>query len=262
MKNNMLINAGLAVAITMLSACSKVDNNSNDEQLPGPASETEKRAEPVSQESSDRNVPISQYVLFQPDADDIILTKLLIAKSPGRFPDAEKFGLLSANYYNESDAFKKKDIADGLRPTLDKELEALAKLSYMAVPIEDVPYSQRGRSVFHMSPLKLSSYSFDLKGFPLTGRYGETSCWEGRFGNDQNVSVLVSGGDTPCFLKVTDEDKARAIETALQAGIVELRGMAYIHVSARDRNLYGKVMHARIDLIHKTTKTQLGNFDL
>lgn len=262
MKNNTLIIAGLVFSTSMMSACSKTENSGNDVQLPGAVSGPENKTESVSQDPSDRNIPISQYVLFPPDADDIILTKLLIAKLPDRFPDEEKFGLLSVRYYNERDAFKKKDIADELRPNLDKELEALAKLNYMAVPIDDVPYSQRGRSVFHLSPLKVRSYSFDLKGFPLTGRYGEASCWESRFGNNQNVNVTVSGGDTPCFLAVTDEDKARAIETALQSGNVELRGMAYINLNARDRNLYGKVMHAHIELIHRITKAQLGNFDL
>lgn len=255
---------GAVLSVALMAGCSKSETEVSQDTLNGTAASSTQAGQKVAAEQSqvDASVPISQYVMIAPDEDSIILTKFLIAKSGNLFDEDEALKLLSAQYYNERDAFKKKDIAKALMPSLNEELKAMSGTSYLAIPIESVPYGQKGRSAFSIVPLSVQTYNFDLGGFPLLAKYGAKDCWSSTFSNAQNVSVSVTGPDAPCFLPVKDEAAARAIENAIQSSDLELKGTAYVQLTARKRSLYGQVVHARIELSHAVTKEKLGTFDL
>lgn len=255
---------GVALTLMLLAGCSKNEAEVGETSLDSSASGTNQavQAQPAKKSQAGVNVPISSYMLLSPDEDQIILTKLLVAKSGSLFSEDEALGLLSAQYYNEHDAFKKKDIAKALLPGLNKELQAMAGTSYLAIPIETVPYDQKGRSAFSINPLSVQTYNFDLSGFPLAGSYSAKDCWRSSFQNRQSVRVAVSGPDVPCFLSVKDEAQARAIENAVQSRDLKMQGMAYMQITASERSLHGQIMHAHIELTHQVTKEKLGAFDL
>lgn len=255
---------GAVLSVALMAGCSKNETEVSNGTLSGTAESAGQTEQKMTAKQSqvDASVPISQYVMITPDEDPIILTKFLIAKSGNLFSEDEALRLLSAQYYNERDAFKKKDIAKALMPSLNDELKAMAGTSYLAIPIELVPYGQKGRSAFNIDPLSVQTYNFDLGGFPLLAKYGAKDCWSSSFSNTQNVSVSVTGPDAPCFLPVKDETAARAIENAIQSSDLEFRGTAYVQLTARKRSLYGQVVHAKIELTHRVTKENLGTFDL
>lgn len=259
----------LALAVTLsaglVTGCGSNEGEVAEPNFTGTMLTTAPSAEKKEAEKQARanaKVPLSSYVMISPDEDQVILTKLLIAKSGDLFSEDETLSFLSAQYYNERDAFKKKDIAKALLPEFNKELKELASTSYLAVPIERVGFQEKGRSVFHMEPLRVLTYNFDLGGFPLASRYGAKDCWDSSFQNNQRISVSISGPDAPCFLTVKDEAQARSIETALQSNNLRVQGTAYMHLTARSRNLYGQVLRAKIELTHEITKERLGTFDL
>lgn len=239
----------------------KQDGDSHEEQRP----EVEVAKVPPRQSSDEPDLsrPLSQYAQF-PATEQAAITKLIVALANPAFGDEEKLELLSARYHREHDSFKKRDIAAAELPILNDDLRRVQRMRYLSVPLEKnsirvpgVAGMDRPIPPILLEPPLLQSYDFASQSFPIQGNRSLPDCWAwSGSGLDTTNTKL------PCALKVTDEAVARKIEAANKSFALDVKGTAYLYVGERERRLWGKVTHVRLELWNKETREQLGVFDL
>lgn len=204
----------------------------------------------------DRALPLASYMDLNGEAAGLALTYIVSAKAQAPLSDDEKLNRLSPAYYNETDAFKKKDVAKAEMPRVDAALSKYRKHDYYAVPVS--AYSQQPLGLTNVS---VGQYDFGTKSFPLTS-YGQ-HCWSGTLRNQQGVVLKILQSDVPCRLPVADEAQAKLIETARAQNALGLQGTLYLFVPrAENDTALAVVSRAHLELINSQTKAPLASFDL
>lgn len=237
----------------------KQGDKKNEERLTKP--QPNKTATSVNGDEPDLSLPLSQY-LKVPATDAAFLTKLVVAMATPPFGDEEKLDLLSANYYNEKDGFKKRDIAKAELPAINAKLNRLKNMHYISIPLQ----VHEAEYPIKLDPLNLAlwldSYDFASKSFPIIGSASQQDCFAWHAFNNQGVGLQTSNTNLPCALKITDEAMARRIEDVNKHLNLDLKGTVYLYVSERNRKMLGRVTHVRLELWNRSTNEQLGVFDL
>ena len=205
---------------------------------------------------ADRNVAAASYLDLNNQAAGMALSYIVTAKSQTSLSDEDKLNRLSPSYYNETDAFKKKDLAKTEGPRVDATLDAYRKNDYYTLPVS--AYSQKPLGLTNVS---VSQYDINTKSFPLTS-YGQY-CWGGTLRNQQGAALKILPSDFPCSLPVRDEMQAKLIEAARANNTLALQGTLYLFVPrADDGTALAVVTRAHIELVSTQTKAPLASFDL
>jgi hypothetical protein len=204
----------------------------------------------------DRSVPVANYLDLNNEVAGMALTYIVEAKSQGALSDDDKLNRLSPSYYNETDAFKKKDLAKTELPHVDAALAEYRKHDYYTLPVS--AYSQKPLGLTNVS---VGQYDFNAKSFPLTS-YGQY-CWAGTLRNQQGATLKILPSDFPCSLPVADEAQAKLIEAARSQNALGLQGTLYLFVPrAENGTALAVVSRAHIELVNAQTKAPLASFDL
>lgn len=204
----------------------------------------------------DRTLPLASYVDLNGEAAGLALTYIVSAKAQVPLSDDEKLSRLSPAYFNETDAFKKKDVAKTEMPRVDAALTKYRKHDYYAVPVS--AYSRQPLGLTHVS---IGEYDFGTRSFPLTS-YGKY-CWSGTLRNQQGVVLKILQSDIPCRLPVADEAQAKLIEAARARNALGLQGTLYLFVPrVENGTALAVVSRVHLELINSQTMAPLGAFDL
>lgn len=204
----------------------------------------------------DRAVPLASYMDLNGEAAGLALTYIISAKGQTALNEDEKLSRLSPAYFNEMDAFKKKDLAKVEMPRVEAALSKYRQHDYYALPV-----SAFSRQPLGLTTVSVGQYDFDSRSFPLAS-YGQY-CWGGTLRNQQGVVLKIMQSDFPCRLPVADEAQAKLIETARAQNTLGLQGTLYLFIPrAEDNTALAVVSHARLQLIDSQTKAQLASFDL
>lgn len=153
--------------------------------------------------TADKSLPLEKYVLL--DGTDKNRDFAYLYYALGGKPDTpdEDLKVLSSEYFNERDVFKKKEIAERERPRIEQEKERhRASMRYFAIKLES----------FGIASLR--PYDFEKKGFVLPG----TACSQSSIRMDSGVVLVLRPAEPHCFLRVADDDQARKLE-ALRAKV-------------------------------------------
>lgn len=144
------------------------------------------------------------------------LTYWIIANSPKEFPPEEAMDLLSPEYHNERDPFRKQDIVNTEWPRYQQELAAYKGMEYVYIPLgKPRKTSFDSPDELYSPELYMRDYDFQRKGFPLAegnfGSGGGTQCLEAYSLRNQNHVTMELHSDVDCFLPMEDEAQARRL---------------------------------------------------
>jgi hypothetical protein len=227
----------------------------NSPKLPDPAP-APAAAQGPTLPKPDRSVPVASYVDLNGEPAGMALTYIVSAKTQGAVSDEDKLNRLSPSYYNETDAFKKKDLAATELPRINAAMDEYRKHDYYALPVSG--YSQKPLGLTNVT---VSQYDFNTKSFPLTS-YGQY-CWAGILRNQQGATLRILPSDFPCSLPVSDEAQEKLIEAARVQNALALQGTLYLYVPrAENGTALAVVSRAHLELVNAQTKAPLASFDL
>lgn len=188
MKKMMLAACLAAMALT---ACgSKEDAAVKAEAEKAPQSASMTSAQPSAAfPSADRSVPLEQYQARTRDLSDWLYFALSAQPI-----DYEKVAwVMSGEYRVASDAFKKKDLMDALKPQIDAKLAEVRK-SRRYLYIDFAP-----------GTVSLGHYDLATKSFPISGL--------------DDASMRLTNGNAFQALPMLDENKAREVEASITKGV-------------------------------------------
>lgn len=186
----------------------------------------------------DPAVPMSQYTPIETHAE---LEPVIAAFTTTSLTDEQLLGAMVPGYINETDAFKRHDIATRELPGLREKVAQAGKQHYYSFRVvpDPVDYTRPFVAVL------LSDYSFDHKAFGLWT--GNTGC----FPQIEETFFQVEKALFACELPVPDEALARRIEALrIKAGDTRVEGRIYAAITrASPRSRPGVVItHAHLVL--------------
>lgn len=304
MKVNKLIVAAILPLLLGVVSCNKVsvedelilDNDNAEQQVEDstvsePAKEVELTQDADNQIVAKNNVPLSDYKDINAHGNDLMwLTPFFIAQTTRDFPDEEKLNMLSPEYYNEQDGFKKQDIAKEELPRINAELD-----KYRGDYRVYLSYPDKFTNIFNISDVSdnkgleyyvyfwpqvpsLKGYDFQAKHFPIydctfkvegnrlrVSGSGDTN--DSSTKNEQNIELITKEvtSSSNCALEVTDEGLARKIEELITAGDLDTKVKVYYQLSADINNVIATPVYAKAQYLNKTTGEELAtkefNFD-
>lgn len=227
MKNSYKLYAILSLSsLILLGGCSKSGTSTSQQEAgqanPSAQVATDQKATVDSAlPKANADTPLDQYVKLK-DGKQLMFMYLALSNPPVDYEKVAK--AYSREYASSNDAFKKKDILATLKPRIDNE----------------IANAKNGRYFYIEDTTSLRSYDFDKKAFevdntmmqdPLIVPYGipGSPAYKDQLKNKQkdNTSFFddnyfarfgYSNHKEYSFLKVTDEAKARQIETLSKKG--------------------------------------------
>lgn len=204
---------------------------------------------------ADRSVPVESYLDLNAEPDGLALMNLIVAKGGESLPDEEKLRRLSLPYINESNAFKRQEIARAELPKLNQKLDVYRRSDYFSVPIAGT-----ATQPLILNFITLGSYDFASKSFKLD-RYGR-DCWGSSIGA-YGASMKIQSQGFTCDLVVPDEALARMIEEARSKSLLEVRGTAYLFApKVVGTTAHARLARAHVELFNVQTKAAIAAFDL
>lgn len=164
------------------------------------------------------SMPLDEYIDINSFEDSNYLTTMFLAQTTREMSDEDKLGLMSIEYHNESDRFKKNDLGKTLLPEINQEIDKYKGELGIKIPFGDIynsfnPYhsthlknaeARGGRDVSggvggvggESARVLLKPFDFDKNAFPvhqcLYGTYdGFTlrSYGGNRVSNEQNIAI-------------------------------------------------------------------------
>lgn len=230
------------------------------------------------QEEKITAVPLDQYHDINQFQDLGWFTPLFLAQTSRPMSDEDKLNLMSAEYFNEQDAFRKKDLAKELMPKMQETLAKYSGDYRIKVPIFDK--TQRAKNI----ELGLSYRSIDTRNFNLYSYNFDTQSFEVAicgvsilfgFHNSQRITMEAKSSSFPneslvsdiqyvpqlveknCAIKIIDEELARRIESLINDRDIKPKGHVYFKVVANDNNLLAKPVYANVIYTVKSTGEEL-----
>ncbi|WP_296651297.1 hypothetical protein [Paraburkholderia sp.] len=205
-----------AISILSLSACGKKEEPSpvNNSAIYSPKiseigtvspvpqsdpSASQPDSTPTSQASSlpqaNINTPFSQYRSINSGAE-LALVYYAVSDTPVDYEQLTQH--MSAAYRTTSDAFKRKDIVDSLKPKIDAQISAFRMSPYLKV---------------HWTSLVPGHYDMTSQSFPLNNL--PLGSQTGRWMDGTQYSYSITNSAPYSALKITDQATARKIENAI-----------------------------------------------
>lgn len=174
--------------------------------------ELPEKAPEVQAQASKSSMPLEDYIDINDFKDMSYLTKLFLAQTTRELSDEDKLSLMSVEYHNELDQFKKNDLGKALLPEINKELDKYKGDLGIKVPfgninepynpyystyvknqeLRDGPHDSRARN--ESVTIAIDSFDFDKNEFLIS------QCWSADDGfsirlldesvsNKQNISM-------------------------------------------------------------------------
>lgn len=141
---------------------------------------------------ADKSVPLDQYKEIK-SGKELMFTYLATTTMP---IDYEKIAEeVSSDYRYSNDEFKKRDILNALKPSIDAEISKARELRYRYIDIGD----------------QIEKYNFDSKSFPMSA-FSSASAYR-YFSDSPRYTLAFSNMDAYRNLPVPDESVARNIES-------------------------------------------------
>ena len=176
--------------------------------------------------TADSSTPLERYVVLDPSdvhVDDLVYLYFALGGTGGS--SDEELRLLSAEYANENDAFKKRDIADKERPRIQAEKEKYKSRRYFALATHSQGVGPSAAWQFDSRlAVAIKPYDLDKKGFALN----PFSCTLGPYRTARGIVLQFRNPTARCFIPVPDEDQAKKLEAARASG----RGVVHTVVYA------------------------------
>lgn len=205
------------VALASLQGCSKEASEEsktpslNDVNSTEKVQEEAKKQQVANAPKADKSVPLESYAEMS-SGKQVMFAYLAVDTMPLNYEKVAE--LISQDYRNQSDEFKKRDLLTALKPAIDAEVAKAKKGGYYYMSIDD----------------RLENYNFDNKSFPHTGfeeggyRY---------FYDMANYKLKFSNSGQYRSIKVDDENLARDIESLRSKG-GKLETVIYFYVNATE----------------------------
>ncbi|WP_339343596.1 hypothetical protein [uncultured Psychrobacter sp.] len=177
------------------------------------SAEQPEKAPEVQASASKSSMPLEDYIDINDFKDMSYLTKLFLAQTTRELSDEDKLGLMSIEYHNEPDQFKKNDLGKALLPEINKELDKYKGDLGIKIPFGNIyePYNpyystykkkEELRGGFKNSwagseavNINIRSFDFEKNEFLISqcryGQYGFSmrSLNANRVSNEQNISI-------------------------------------------------------------------------
>lgn len=245
-KKHLTVFSSLLLALS-LTACSNTENDTgNEEVVDTTATDISEQSNVARAESSqdkqktDRlisipSIPLSSYHDIKQDADAEWLTWFFVSNSDREFSDEEKLDLLSPEYYNEEDAFRKQALKQELLPKIDEGLAKYKGDYRIAIPI--VGYFDDKDFITYISDYAfgLEAYDFDSNSFPVR------DCGNAEFSikNKQNIELQIHYPNRDSYMQyaVDDNDQKLLEDDKVERGFCQLQ--------VEDQQLARKIEQAR-----------------
>lgn len=273
--NNTAASANLATAPKSLSA---VAQTTASQSVP---------SQPASSVTSAKTLDLSHVHDINQDSDLSYLAPLFIAQTPRQMTEEEKLSLISTEYDNEADTFKKRELAVQLLPKVSQQIKTYQGTYLAKVPIIN---DQKTADQFlqqqndkNLSPLSVNvfgidttrPYDFTTKTFAMScemdkflshGKYGGLGPF---FGNKQSIQLdflrhindstqyIVAPPQEKCELLVDDEAVAKKIEAARVNNTLGGRGELYVQITADENQLKAKPLQAIVSYLDTQTNETL-----
>lgn len=206
------------------------------------------------------DIPLSEYKDINRHADLMWLTPFFLAQTSRNVSEEELLNLMSPEYYNELDGFKKQDIAKEQLPKIHAELDKYRGDYRVQVPAfysydkyySDFKSKQRAKNhsdvTFTMPTL--NRYDFSTNQFPM-----DDCSFRIQAQNQQRIEIDVQKMPLveDCTIEVTDENLARKIEEAINAQTINGYGEAYYRLTADLNNVTAYPVYAKLTYFNETT---------
>lgn len=198
---------------------------------------------------ADPSVPEASYFRTTPNNNDVLFARLAVSDKP---VDYDRVAYYTDKEYSQtSDAFKKKELLDKLKPKIDERI-AFAKEHRYLVLISDHTVNE------------FSHYDFDKKGFRLNrmadGRFSLRDEGFNRVKSDthdkniEQVWVYMTNPKEFSYVYPTSEENAKKLETIFQTNLYDqgLRAEYYVVIQAtvpesgNDSSVYGELTKIKI----------------
>lgn len=177
------------VAAVVLAACGSKEEAGVKAAVPVGAAPVASVQPSAALPKADPAVPLEQHLAWSSER----LTDLYYALSSSPVNYEKAAWDLSAEYRATSDAFKKKDLLEALKPQIDAKLAEVRNSGrYLYVDLKP-------------GDISLGHYSFEKKAFPISGL--------------SLGSYRLSNADAFKELPVSDENKAREVEAIIAKGV-------------------------------------------
>jgi hypothetical protein len=219
MKTRYLLPAALLAALT-LGACgndaSDADSASGGDSTPAAAGASGPPGDTVpALPQPDTNRPLDSYAELK-SGQQVMFLYVAASKLP---PDFEKLAeSFSREYRQTSDAFRRNDLLQALKPQLEQGINQAAAAPYAWVELEDA---------------QLQSYDFERKGFTV----GEFINDHHRYFHDASGYSYTWGNRAQvAFAPIADEAVARALESARTKWNTKPRLRIYFFAQSADLN--------------------------
>lgn len=280
MQQNSLKMLTCIAPLLFLVACSSADdtNTTNEQNTPAPVSTAYEAFQPKTAEDFLDGDP--RYPSVNIDSKLQYLRYLYMAKFPDKLTDEQKVAEMVEGYYDEGNAFTKKEIFDREIAIINQEIAKYQGDYAFKVPLiiadRDVSYNISADFTQKQTELNLTSYmlsyinalymeleAYDFKkqGFPRMScefsandigefKLDEPSVKIGKFNVVDTKAVFEPNED--CVFVVTDENLAREIEEIRNNNpeLLMTIGTVYYSVTAKDDKLFINPTHADLALIH------------
>ena len=273
--NNTAASANLATAPKSLSA---VAQTTASQSVP---------SQPASSVTSAKTLDLSHVHDINQDSDLSYLAPLFIAQTPRQMTEEEKLSLISTEYDNEADTYKKRELAVQLLPKVSQQIKTYQGTYLAKVPIIN---DQKTADQFlqqqndkNLSPLSVNvfgidttrPYDFTTKTFAMScemdkflshGKYGGLGPF---FGNKQSIQLdflrhindstqyIVAPPQEKCELLVDNEAVAKKIEAARVNNTLGGRGELYVQITADENQLKAKPLQAIVSYLDTQTNETL-----
>ena len=209
------------------------------------AFDTEKKLQ-KEKNSPDKTVPISNYTaLDNSEPSGTWATYVAVSQAVQPTSDEELLNMFSGRYFNEQDAFKKRELIPVELPRI-KDL--LAK--YKAQKYYSLSFGGEFDKGSVNPSMQLDAYNFDTKSFNINGG----NCFNSSYGNRQSVLFFPESKDPAiCSFKVDDIELAKVVENLRAKNNANVRGTFYFFVSSidNDNQVKGVVTHIQYDVYDK-----------
>ncbi len=236
----------VVATVLFITGCSKSGTSAQNVGQSSPSTQAQDNQQtPAAAPLPTANVdtPLAQYVTL---ADGKQLMFLYLAASTTQLDYEKVATAYSSKYGSTSDAFKKKDLMEQLKPEIDSEIAKAKASRYFYVEYD----------------AHLNSYDFKAKGFSITNNMLQDRIaaysWDHRsadtpdnlsYFDDNNFALLGFGNHNDFnFLKVADEAKARQIEDLNQKSSLKLVIYAFARQADTDHH-YLKAQIVKIKLM-------------
>lgn len=243
--------------------------------------------QPALSVTSAKTLDLSHVHDINQDSDLSYLTPLFIAQTPRQMMEEEKLSLISTEYDNEADTFKKRELAVQLLPKVSQQIKTYQGTYLAKVPIiNDQKIADqflKQQNDKNLSPLSVNvfgidttrPYDFTTKTFAMScemdkflshGKYGGLGPF---FGNKQSIQLdflrhindstqyIVAPPQEKCELLVDDEAVAKKIEAARINNTLGGRGELYVQITADENQLKAKPLQATVSYLDTQTNETL-----